>query len=139
MRGRRRSMRDIRPLALTLTRCAVGAIFLGVGVTHFGNHEVEVEDFRRWQLPLPDVAPYVVGSFEVVVGALLLLGVRPRLAAALLACESIGIIATAGRIDGGSQLVLPPILLVCCVLLAALGGGLFQLGSRLSRPRRPAA
>jgi uncharacterized membrane protein YphA (DoxX/SURF4 family) len=117
-------------LALTLTRCAVGAIFLGVGITHFGNHEAEVEDFRRWQLPLPDIAPYAVGAFEVVVGALLLLGVRPRLAAALLACESVGIIATAGRIDGGDQLVLPPILLVASLAVAVFGGGLFQLRSR---------
>jgi putative oxidoreductase len=121
--------------ALTLTRWIVGGIFFGVGITHFGNHEVEVEDFRRWQLPLPDVAPYAVGAFEVVAGALLLLGVRPRLAAALLACESVGIIATAGRIDGGEQVVLPPILLVCCLVLAALGGGALQL----SRRRRPAA
>jgi uncharacterized membrane protein YphA (DoxX/SURF4 family) len=121
-------------LALTLTRLVVGGIFFAVGVTHFGNHESEVADFRRWQLPLPDVAPYAVGAFEVVVGALLLLGVRPRLAAALLACESVGIIVTAGRIDGGDQLVLPPILLVASLAVAVFGGGLFQL-----RSRRPAA
>lgn len=134
MAGRPRQRRS-RALALTLARLAVGGIFLGVGVTHFGSHGSEVEDFRRWQLPVPDVAPYAVGAFEVVVGALLLLGVRPRLAAALLACESVGIIATAGRIDGGSQLVLPPILLVCCLALVAFGGG----SLRLSRLRRRAA
>lgn len=124
-------------LALTLVRLAVGGIFLGVGVTHFGNHAAEVADFRRWQLPWPDVAPYAAGSFEVLVGGLLLLGVRARAAAFLLACESVGIIATAGRIDGGSQLVLPPVLLACCLALAALGGGLFRL-DELSRPRRRA-
>lgn len=123
-----------RAALLTLTRLTVGAIFFGVGITHFGNHESEVEDFRRWELPWPDIAPYAVGVFEVVVGGLLLLGVRSRLAAALLACESIGIIATAGRIDGGEQLVLPPLLLVGTLVLALFGGGLFCL-----RPRRPAA
>ena len=114
-------------------RLAVGATFLGVGVTHFGSHASEVADFRRWQLPWPDVAPYAVGTFEVVVGALLLLGVRPRVAAALLACESVGIVATAGRIDGGAQLVLPPILLVASLAVAVSGGGLLCL-----RSRRPA-
>ena len=130
----RAGQRHARSLALALTRGVVGGIFFFVGITHFGNHESEVADFRRWELPVPDVAPYVVGVFEVVVGGLLLLGVRPRIAAALLACESLGIIATAGRIDGGEQLVLPPILLACCLVLAALGGGAYQLSSRLRRP-----
>jgi uncharacterized membrane protein YphA (DoxX/SURF4 family) len=84
---------------------------------------------------LPELFVPVLGAVEVVVGALLLLGVATRYVALLLAATMVGAILTAGLIDGGAHLVTPPILALLCLLIAGLGGGAWQLGRRDARTR----
>jgi uncharacterized membrane protein YphA (DoxX/SURF4 family) len=116
---------------LTATRVVVSGVFLAVGVDHLVHHEREAEAFDRWGLPFPEAANLTTGGAEIVLGSLLLLGVATRYVAALLACIMVGAIVTAGRVDGGSQLVVPPILGTACLVVAAFGGGRFQLRPRL--------
>jgi len=117
-------------LLLTATRVVVSVVFLAVGVDHLVHHEREAEAFDRWGLPFPAAANLATGCAELVLGTMLLLGVATRGAAALLACVMVGAIATAGRVDGGYQLVVPPLLCAACLALAWFGGGRWQLRPR---------
>ena len=47
----------------------------------------------------------------------------------------LGAVATAGRIDGGPHLVVPPVLALLCLVLVARGGGRWQLLDRIDPPR----
>ena len=71
----------------------------------FVDHAQESVDFDRYGIPVPEVATYLVGALELVGGCLLIVGLFTRPAAALLAANLVGAIATAGRVDGGT---LPP-------------------------------
>jgi hypothetical protein len=53
----------------------------------------------------------------------MLVGFLPRLAGLLLAGNMVGAFLTAGRIDGGADLVVPPVLAVIALLAVALGRG----------------
>ncbi|CAA9567730.1 MAG: hypothetical protein AVDCRST_MAG86-1340 [uncultured Truepera sp.] len=72
----------------------------------------------------------------MVGGGLLALGVATRYLGLLLALTMLGAVVTAGRIDGGSHLILPPILgLLCllCLLFATRGSGAWQLLPNVTR------
>lgn len=114
-------------MLLTTTRLVVSIVFLSVGVDHLVHHVRETEAFDRWGLPFPAAANFATGSAEIVLGALLLLGIGTRYVAALFVCIMIGALLTAGRVDGGSQLVVPPILGTASLVIAVFGGGRFQL------------
>ena len=62
---------------------------------------------------------------------ILIFGILPRFAALVLLCDMIGALATAGRIDGGPHLILPPLLGVLCLILLIAGGGRWALVDRL--------
>ena len=49
--------------------------------------------------------------------------------------DMLGAVATAGRVDGGPHLVVPPVLALLCLVLVARGGGRWQLLDRLDPPR----
>lgn len=131
-----------RALGPTLLRVAVGLFFLQTGGGKFLNHDAYVERFERWGLPEPTVAAYATGSVEVLMGLLLLVGLLVRPAALLLLGTMVGAVLTAGRVDGGRDLWLPPLVGLLLAALVRVGGGRLQLqrsaqvGAPLSRHER---
>ena len=65
-------------------------------------------------------------------------GILPRFAALVLGLDMLGAILTAGRIDGGPHLILPPLLGVLCLIIVIAGGGRWALVDRIdpAPPRR---
>lgn len=121
-------------VGLTALRALAGLLFVTSGLTKFEAHADTVADFSRWGVPLADLATYAVGGIELVGGALLVLGVATRWVALPLLAVMIGAVATAGVTDGGQHLLLPPALALLCALLAARGGGAWQLIPLASTP-----
>ena len=123
---------------MTAIRLLVGLTFLGTGAFKVVFAGRPVADFERWGIPAPELAVPAVGAFELAGGVLLLLGVRPRLVAALLAAEMTAAVLTAGRIDGGGLHLLAPLgLAALCVLLVSRGRG--RTGAGRTAPGRPRA
>ena len=119
-------------LLLAWLRVGVGLVFVVVGTSHFFNHSREVSDFRRWGVPFTPGSVYVIGAIELGFGLLLLTALATRSAALVLTGDMIGALATAGRIDGGSQLVIPPLLAIALLTLARFGGGRWPLSDRIA-------
>jgi putative oxidoreductase len=110
--------------AVALLRVVAGFLFVSFSTGKFFDHAAEAADFDRYGVPIPDVAVYAVGTTELVCGLLLIVGLLTRPAAALLALNMIGAIATAGRVDGGSfHLGVAPAMLVVMLLLLWVGSG----------------
>jgi putative oxidoreductase len=105
-------------------RVAAGAVFLGFSVGKFVRHSAETAALDRYGLPFPDAFTYAVGGVELAGGAMLVLGLGTRLAALALACDMVGAITTAGRIEGGPvHLGLAPALLATMLLVLWAGPG----------------
>ncbi len=105
-------------------RVAAGAVFLGFSLGKFVRHGAEAAALDRYGLPFPDAFTYAVGVVELAGGAMLVLGLGTRLAAVALACDMIGAITTAGRIEGGPvHLGLAPVLLAIMLLVLWAGPG----------------
>jgi uncharacterized membrane protein YphA (DoxX/SURF4 family) len=69
------------PAAAILIRLAVGAVFLSEGIQKFMfPADVGAGRFTKIGLPSPEVLAPLVGSFEILWGALILLGLITRLA-----------------------------------------------------------
>lgn len=117
----------VLPRLVAVIRVAVGLFFVTSGLPKLGDAAVWAADFARWNVPLPDLAVYPVGALEVVGGLALALGLATRAVAALLALTMVGALLTAGLVDGGQHLILPPVLGAVATLLAARGGGAWQL------------
>lgn len=108
--------------ALGVLRVFCGLLFIMTGTLKFVQHPAVVASFTHWGVPAPAAAVTVVGALELVCGALLVFGVLTRAAAIVLGLDMAAAIGTAGRIDGGVHLVLPPILLIVCIALAWYAG-----------------
>ena len=118
----------------TLVALAAGVIFVAFGVGHFANHGSEVAAFRGYQVPFATLAVWAVGVVELGGGVALLLGLFVRPAAAALAVDLVGVIATAGRVDGGFvNLGLASLLLAAMVFLVWAGPGALTLDAGLRR------
>lgn len=120
----------------TIVRVVTGAFFVSTSTGKFFDYSKEVDDFRGFDVPWPDVAVPVVGVVELVGGLLLIIGLLMRPAALALAGDMVGALATAGRVEGGSfHLVFPPILLVAMVFLVWAGPGKLSIDARLAARR----
>lgn len=129
---------SVRRVVLAIIRVGVGLVFLAAGLQKLLDHDMWLERFTRWDLPEPSTLVWVSGGIEVVFGAFLVLGLLTRASALILLIEMLVATATAGRIDRGSQLIVPPILALLCLILLARGGGGWQLQDRVDPPpRRP--
>ena len=64
-----------------LIRLAVGLIFFTQGILKFTDPKMGVERFTRIGFPHPYFTAHFVGTFEMVCGALVLIGLFTRLAA----------------------------------------------------------
>ena len=81
--------------AVVLIRLAVGLIFLTQGILKFTDPNMGILRFARIGFPVPGFTAHFVGVFEIVCGALVLVGLRTRLAALpLLAVISTAIATT---------------------------------------------
>lgn len=70
------------PAPVLLIRLMVGAVFLSEGIQKFlFPAEVGAGRFAKIGLPSPEILAPFVGSFEIVCGTLILLGLTTRLAA----------------------------------------------------------
>ena len=127
-------------LLAPFARLAAGVVFIGFGLGKFLRHESERDAFERYEIPFPDTATYLIGGLELIGGVALLLGLFVRPFAFLLACNMIGAIITAGRIEGGPvHLLLAPTLLAATLFLLWAGGGPASLDGRLASRRTGAA
>jgi putative oxidoreductase len=114
------------------SRLVTGATFLGFSIGKFTRHGAESAALDRYGLPFPDAFTYAVGAVELLGGAMLVLGLGTRIAALALACDMVGAITTAGRIEGGPvHLGLAPLLLATMLLIMWVGPGKRSLDWRL--------
>jgi putative oxidoreductase len=119
-------------------RIVTGVLFVGFSLGKFVDHATESADFDHYGIPAPEVATYLVGVLELGCGVLLIFGLLTRPAAALLAADMVGAIATAGRVDGGSfHLGVAPTMLLAMLFLVWAGCGYLAL-DRALRARAPA-
>jgi putative oxidoreductase len=110
--------------ATAVVRVVTGVLFVTFSLGKFVDHAQESTDFDRYGVPAPEVATYLVGTLELLGGILLVIGLLTRPAAALLALNLVGAIATAGRVDGGSfHLGVAPTMLVAMLFLVWAGSG----------------
>jgi len=115
-----------------VVRIVTGVLFVTFSLGKFVDHAQESADFDHYGIPAPEVATYLVGVLELVCGALLIVGLLTRAAAALLAADMVGAIATAGRVDGGSfHLGVAPTMLVAMLFLVWAGPGRLALDRTL--------
>src|SRR3972149_4026358 len=74
--------RSSAPAVVILIRLMVGAVFLSEGVQKFlFPDQLGAGRFLKIGLPMPELLGPFVGTFEIVCGALVLLGLLTRLAA----------------------------------------------------------
>jgi uncharacterized membrane protein YphA (DoxX/SURF4 family) len=124
-------------VVLALVRVVVGLVFVVASLEKFVSHSTAVAHFRHWGLPSPSLFVYVIGAVELLAGAALALGLATRTAALLLLADMVGAVATAGRVDGGMHVVVPPFLGLLSLILLARGGGRWQLLDRFDPPPAP--
>jgi putative oxidoreductase len=125
----------VRRVLLALLRVAIGVVFIGTGVRKLSDRPTANANFDHWGVPAPTTMVVVISVLEIVCGLLVLLGLATRLGALLLCVDMLGAVATAGRIDGGFHLIVPPVLALLCLVLVARGGGRWQLLDRVDPPR----
>jgi putative oxidoreductase len=122
-----------------VVRVVTGVLFVTFALGKFVDHAQESVDFDHYGIPAPEVATYLVGTLELLGGILLVIGLCTRPAAALLALNLVGAIATAGRVDGGTfHLGVGPAMLVAMLFLVWAGSGRLALDRRLSALARSA-
>jgi uncharacterized membrane protein YphA (DoxX/SURF4 family) len=126
---------DDRPaIGVALVRFALALLVLAAGIFQVQRHHAAVADARVWGLPSPDVSGIAVPV--IALGAVLLFGLAPRLAAWLILLETALVMFVAGRTDGGFYLSLPPVLIVLALIVIGAGGGRWALVDRLDPPRQ---
>jgi putative oxidoreductase len=76
-----RLLRTDAPAAVVLIRLLIGAVFLSEGIQKFlFPDQLGVGRFLKIGLPMPELLAPFVGTFEIVCGTLVLLGLLTRLA-----------------------------------------------------------
>jgi len=68
------------PRSLLLVRSAVGLIFLTQGILKFTDPNMGIARFTRIGFPHPHFTAHLVGTFEIVCGLLVVIGLWTRLA-----------------------------------------------------------
>jgi putative oxidoreductase len=115
-------------------RIVTGVFIVSVSTGKFLDHASEAHDFDRYGVPIPSTAVIVVGIVELVGGLALILGLGTRIAAAALAANMVGAIATAGRVEGGAfNLGAAPLMLVLMLVLLWAGPGAMSVDRLVAR------
>ena len=131
------------PRSVLLVRIAVGLIFFTQGILKYIDPNMGVVRFTRIGFPHPYFTAHFVGTFEVLCGLLLLLGLGTRIASFPLLIVIITAIATTKipelfRANQGFWYMVSDArtdfaMLCCLVFLILVGGGIWSLDSRLAR------
>jgi putative oxidoreductase len=120
--------------ATAVLRILTGLVFVLFSLPKFLLHDFELAEFVRFGLPESSLLVYLVGLLELGGGLMLLAGFLTRLAAAGLAANMAGAVATAGVTVGGPiHLGLAPALLVAALYLVWAGSGPAAVDRRLTR------
>ncbi|MEA2953819.1 MAG: putative oxidoreductase [Alphaproteobacteria bacterium] len=127
--------RPFEPFAYAFIRFSTGAVLLlhGVQRLFFGAATAELGDY------LGRLSPASVGSFEVICGAMLALGLLTRPVALLFALEWLVIASSAHLRPGASWLMQgatehhPAFLIGLCIAFIFRGGGYYSLDRRLGK------
>ena len=116
-------------LMLLIGRILFSAEFLFAGFGKLSNAAGVGGYFTGLGLPLPGILPYLVGLFELLAGAAVLVGFQTRIAALLLAafCIATAFIAHAGE---PQELLKNFALAGGYIVLAAAGAGAYALDRR---------
>jgi len=131
-----KQLRSRAPSATLLIRVAVGCIFLSEGIQKFlFPDQVGAARFLKIGIPAPEVMAPFVGSFEIVCGALVLLGLVTRLAVIPLLCvmlvaivtTKIPILLKAGFWSMAHEARTDFSMLLGCLFLLTVGSGSFSL------------
>lgn len=105
-------------IALAILRSIVGLVFVAVGLWKLFDRADFVARFSHWGFPVPDWTVPVYAAIEIVCGALFALGALTRPVGLLLATLMVVAMFTAGRTDGGVNLIVPALLFGLSVFFA---------------------
>ena len=128
------ALEKLKPLALLLLRCALGAIFIYHGFPKlFGQTQRFVTAFAN--LGLPGWTAYVAGVIELFGGALLILGLFTRVVGLLLTAH-MGVAMWKFNLSEGwmalREYELPLVLAITAFTLATVGAGVISLDHAIS-------
>jgi putative oxidoreductase len=92
----------LSPLGPLLARLTVGIVFVGSGWGKLTNFSDTVENFTKWQIPMPSFNAGLASATEFVGGILMILGLGTRLVALPMSFTMVVAIIAARReaIDG---------------------------------------
>ncbi|MEV0081637.1 DoxX family protein [Saccharopolyspora sp. NPDC050642] len=142
---RMRLLGTTAPKAVVLIRFVVGWIFLTEGVQKFlFPGELGPGRFAKTPLPAPEFFAYLDGVFEIVCGALLIVGLLTRLAAIPMIVDMLGaqiltkatILTHQGFWSYMHESRVEWAQLFGSVFLLIVGAGAFSLDAVLTAPRR---
>ncbi|MEV2267900.1 DoxX family membrane protein [Nonomuraea africana] len=125
-------------LALLVARIVVGVIFMAHGLQKWqGGLENTTAMFSQLGVPSPQLAAVFATVVEIIGGAMLIIGLGVRLAAALLFADMVGagyfVESRAGVFNSTPRWELVVALAAACLLLMALGGGRISVDGLLNR------
>jgi len=130
------------PRSVLLVRIAVGLIFLTQGILKYIDPNMGVVRFTRIGFPHPYLTAHFVGTFEVLCGLLLLLGLLTRLVSIPLLIVITTAIATTKvpellRANQGLWYMVSDArtdfaMFCCLIFLISVGGGSWSLDARLA-------
>ena len=127
--------------SIIFIRLAVGLIFFSQGILKYIDPHMGVLRFTRIGFPMPGFTAHFVGTFEVVCGVLILVGLLTRLASLPPLIVIITAIATTKipelvHVDQGFGFMISDArtdfaMLMCLLFLIACGAGPWSLDERL--------
>ena len=120
-------------IGLAVLRTLVGLAFVVAGIIKLVTFEHSAAAFTRWGIPAGGAVAIIVSATEIVCGLLFAVGALTRPVGLLLATLMVAATLTAGRVEGGIYLVLPPLGFFLTVFFAWRAGRFPGLTS-LRRP-----
>jgi uncharacterized membrane protein YphA (DoxX/SURF4 family) len=134
------------PRSVLLVRIAVGLIFFTQGILKYLDPNMGVVRFTRIGFPHPYFTAHFVGTFEILCGFLLLIGLWTRLVSIPLLVVITTAIATTKipelfRANQGFWYMVSDArtdfaMFCCLIFLISVGGGLWSIDARLAGPDR---
>jgi putative oxidoreductase len=138
----KRIMSTHAPRATILIRLAVGAVFLSEGIQKYlFAADVGAGRFAKIGLPSPETLAPIVGGFEIICGALILLGLLTRLAvipllviiSTAIYTTKIPILMKSGFWKMAHEARTDFAMFLGLLFVLIVGGGILSLDARLSR------
>lgn len=111
-----------------LLRIVVGLVFVLAGWAKVTGIEGPQELFSNVGIPFANVTAWIVGLIELIGGAMVLVGYKIRIPAALLALVMVGAIVFVKLSQGWSPMRIDLALLAMSVSLYLVGSGSYSLG-----------